>query len=256
MSWIKLRHDIFRDDKIVQLAIVLGKPEPVVVGYCAMVWCWFDEQTDGTAKVTLHWLDNYIGYDGFCARLVEIGWLAPLENGVGYYLPDFHKYCSETRKQRRWKKQQREKSQSVADVQDLSSQCPVNVRAQTKTKTKILEEEDSAREARLEVRWPTVLDNNTHRRNFEQLAIEVRPRRGIPHEMDFVWRVAALAIVEPELISRVLPDCQRKQPESLYAYFRGAVAGYYGFRKGEREAFNRLLRPLPKYPGREVPTDV
>lgn len=110
-DWIKMRTDLADDPKVVRIVSALC-PQNVrivsascpdvlwTVGALHRVWSWFDRFTvDGTvADLSLEWIDNMVGKDGFAAAMISVGWLIQNDNLLS--LPEFDRHNGATAKRR------------------------------------------------------------------------------------------------------------------------------------------------------------
>ncbi len=85
-DWLKMRHDLVDDPAVIALATLDGVADRQhAVGLLHKFWSWADRQSaNGDVSVTQEFLDLFVGARGFCALLIEQGWLNVSEsNGWG-----------------------------------------------------------------------------------------------------------------------------------------------------------------------------
>lgn len=99
-SWLKLRHDLIDAPEIRRLAKSLGVTKDDVLGKLFRCWSWFDRHSHGgrVADETTELVDEIVGFSGFAAALVSVGWLAEHQGGI--VIPNWDRHNSETAKQR------------------------------------------------------------------------------------------------------------------------------------------------------------
>ncbi len=100
LEWIKFELHTSNKPEVWEMAGKLGVDPDAVVGKLLRVWGWFSNQTtDGNApSVTKALLDRDCGVVGFCAAMIEAGWMID-ENGR-IRLPNFDRHNSQTAKTR------------------------------------------------------------------------------------------------------------------------------------------------------------
>lgn len=106
-DWIPIRVDIDDDPSVIAMARKLGIDEKTVVGGLVKFWGWASRHTrDGNApSVTELWIDRYMNCAGWCAAMVEAGWLERVGgqnwlDGGGFSIPNFDRWNSQTAKAR------------------------------------------------------------------------------------------------------------------------------------------------------------
>lgn len=124
-DWIKMRADLFTHPKVVRIASALKadkRPDVLrVVGGLMSVWCLFDAHSvDGQLEgYTPDLVDDQLRWDGFCAAMKAVGWLAYEEGGSSMSLPDFDTHNGQSAKRRAQdadrKREDRKTSASEAD---------------------------------------------------------------------------------------------------------------------------------------------
>lgn len=99
-DWIKVRLDLPRDPSVVRLANTLQLPDTTIIGALVKMWSWWSEQTEnGHADVTLmSWIDEYVGVNGWCEALKQVGWLASEKGDL--IVPNFERHLSKSAKER------------------------------------------------------------------------------------------------------------------------------------------------------------
>ena len=121
-SWIKMRTDLADDPAVIAMAGRLHCNEFMVVGLLHAVWAWADSHTtDGhAASVTAAWLNSRFRCDGLAEAMQAVGWLEL--DAAGLTIPNFDRHNGESAKKRALaaERKRRERSESHADVPDLS----------------------------------------------------------------------------------------------------------------------------------------
>lgn len=99
-DWIKMRADLLTHPKVVRIVSALKADKLRVIGGLHAVWSLFDTHSaDGTLDgYTAEALDDYIGWPGFCAAMVLVGWLE--ENGESLTTPRFDEHNGQSAKRR------------------------------------------------------------------------------------------------------------------------------------------------------------
>ena len=99
-DWIKMRADLLPHPKVVRSVSALKADKLRVIGGLHAVWSLFDTHSaDGTLDgYTAEALDDYIGWPGFCAAMVLVGWLE--ENGESLTTPRFDEHNGQSAKRR------------------------------------------------------------------------------------------------------------------------------------------------------------
>lgn len=100
MGWIKLETHTANKLEIFSIAQELNLEPDAVLGKCCRVWSWFDDNTtDGVTKsVTQVMLDRQCGVTGFCAAMINAGWM--FDDGISLKLPYYDRHNSQTAKSR------------------------------------------------------------------------------------------------------------------------------------------------------------
>ena len=100
MSWLKMRTNLLTDPRVVQVSIAVNKDRVWCVGACYVLWCLADaHSTDGKLRgYTPAIVDELVGYRGFSAALVSVGWL--IESSDGVEIPRFDEHNSKSAKSR------------------------------------------------------------------------------------------------------------------------------------------------------------
>lgn len=100
LEWIKFELHTSNKPEVWEIAGKLGVDPDAVVGKLLRVWGWFSNQTtDGNApSVTKALLDRDCGVVGFCAAMIEAGWM--IEENGRIRLPNFDRHNSQTAKTR------------------------------------------------------------------------------------------------------------------------------------------------------------
>jgi hypothetical protein len=118
-DWIKMRVDLGTSPKVVRIASALRADRLRVIGGLHAVWCLFDvHSTDGRLDgYTLEALDDLIGFPGFGAAMLSVGWLE--DDGASLCMPRFEEHNGKSAKRRAMeterKREARKLSASDAD---------------------------------------------------------------------------------------------------------------------------------------------
>lgn len=116
-DWIKMRVNLQTHPKVVRILSATHADKFRVLGGLHAVWSVFDtHSTDGILiGYTPETLDHIIGWDGFSAALIAVGWLAAEEETL--ILPEFTEHNGQSAKRRaedqKRKKQVRNRPDSV-----------------------------------------------------------------------------------------------------------------------------------------------
>lgn len=99
-DWIKMRADLLTHPKVVRIVSALNADKLRVIGGLHAVWCLFDAHSiDGTLDgYTADALDDHIGWPGFCAAMVKVGWLE--DHGESLATPRFDEHNGQSAKRR------------------------------------------------------------------------------------------------------------------------------------------------------------
>ncbi|GAA4401167.1 hypothetical protein [Quisquiliibacterium transsilvanicum] len=122
-DWIKMRVDLATSPKVVRIASALRADRLRVIGGLHAVWCLFDvHSTDGHLDgYTLDALDELIGFPGFGAAMVAVGWL---EDGGDYLCtPRFDEHNGQSAKRRAMETERKREARklSASDADKLRS---------------------------------------------------------------------------------------------------------------------------------------
>jgi hypothetical protein len=100
-DWIKMRVDLQTHPKVVRILSATGTDKFRVLGGLHAVWSVFDTHSeDGRLKgYTPDTLDHVIGWPGFGAAMMAVGWLAQ-EDGETLVLPEFSEHNGQSAKRR------------------------------------------------------------------------------------------------------------------------------------------------------------
>lgn len=118
-DWIKVRSDLATSPKVVRISSALKADRFRTVGGLHAAWCLFDAHSeDGVlAGYSLSVLDDMIGWQGFSAAMVSVGWL--FVDGENLVLPRFDTHNGQSAKRRAQeadrKRESRKSSASDAD---------------------------------------------------------------------------------------------------------------------------------------------
>ena len=101
MAWIKMRSELQSHPKIVRILSATSSDKFRVVGGLHAVWSVFDQHsTDGTLfGYTPETMDHVIGWIGFSAALLSVGWLS-FDGVQTLALPEFDEHNSKGAKRR------------------------------------------------------------------------------------------------------------------------------------------------------------
>jgi hypothetical protein len=124
-DWIKMRIDLLSHPKIVRILSATKSDKFRVVGGLHAVWSIFDTHSeDGVLNgYSPYALDHVIGWDGFSAALLGVGWLQ--ESDEGLVMPEFEEHNGKSGKRRAEdQKRKRESRKSPEDVRNLSAKKP------------------------------------------------------------------------------------------------------------------------------------
>lgn len=99
-DWIKMGTGLRRHPRTVRVASALNADRLRVVGALHAVWCVFDEHSaDGKlVGYTLSVMDEEIGWPGFSAAMVAVGWLEVADGGL--QVPAYEEHNGPTAKRR------------------------------------------------------------------------------------------------------------------------------------------------------------
>lgn len=115
-DWIKMRADLQTHPKVVRMVSALKADKLRVIGGLHAVWSLFDAHSDdGTLDgYTVEALDDYIGWPGFCAAMIKIGWLE--DNVESLATPRFDEHNGQSAKRRATETQRKRLSRSVPEM--------------------------------------------------------------------------------------------------------------------------------------------
>jgi len=99
-DWIKMRADLLTHPKVVRITSALKADRLRTVGGLMAAWCLFDAHSiDGRLDgYTTSALDDLIGWPGFSAEMVKVGWLEI--NGDSLSTPRFTEHNGQSAKRR------------------------------------------------------------------------------------------------------------------------------------------------------------
>ncbi len=118
-DWIKMRVGLHTHPKVVRMASASKADRLRIVGALHAAWCLFDAHSvDGVLDgYTAEIVDELIGFPGFAAAMISVGWLE--ENGESLVMPGFSEHNGQSAKRRAQdadrKKNVRKASASQAD---------------------------------------------------------------------------------------------------------------------------------------------
>ncbi len=99
-DWIKMRTELRTHPKVVRMSSATGSDKLRVVGGLHSTWCLFDvHSTDGKLEgYSPADIDEHLGFPGFAAAMIAVGWLAFDEKGL--QMPDFESHNGSSAKRR------------------------------------------------------------------------------------------------------------------------------------------------------------
>ncbi|SFB74469.1 hypothetical protein SAMN05216344_102195 [Polaromonas sp. OV174] len=115
-DWIKMRADLLTHPKVVRIVSALKADKLRVIGGLHAVWCLFDaHSSDGTLDgYTSEVLDDYLGWVGFSAAMVKVGWLE--DDGESLSTPRFDEHNGQSAKRRATETQRKREARKEPDV--------------------------------------------------------------------------------------------------------------------------------------------
>lgn len=119
-DWIKMRHNLDTDYRVIEIASTLGMAELHVIGCLWKLWTWADSHTlDGNAiRVTSVTLDRFTGVTGFSDALRKVGWLDGRDGALSF--PRFAEHNGQTAKKRAETKERVAKHRNAKSVTDVT----------------------------------------------------------------------------------------------------------------------------------------
>lgn len=120
-DWIKMRIDLQSHPKIVRILSATQSDKFRAIGGLHAVWSIFDTHSeDGVLNgYSAKTLDHIIGWDGFSAAMISVGWM--VETPQGLEMPEFEEHNGKSAKRRAEdQKRKRESRKCPQNVQDLS----------------------------------------------------------------------------------------------------------------------------------------
>ena len=114
-DWIKFELATLDKPEVVMIAEELAIDQDAVIGKLLRFWGWCDQQSrDGRdIKVTESFLDRLTFEVGFCAALINVGWLHKDDTGFG--LPNFDRHNGKPAKSRALGTRNKQKSRQCRD---------------------------------------------------------------------------------------------------------------------------------------------
>jgi hypothetical protein len=136
-DWIKMRIDLQSHPKIVRILSATDSDKFRAIGGLHAVWSIFDTHSeDGVLNgYSAKTLDHVIGWEGFSAAMIAVGWM--IETPQGLVMPEFDEHNGKSAK-RRAEDQKRKRE---------SRKCPQNVREESfelRTREEKRREEDKS----------------------------------------------------------------------------------------------------------------
>lgn len=125
-DWIKMRCELQTHPKIVRILSATRSDKFRVIGGLHSVWSVFDAHSvDGVLfGYTPETLDHVIGWDGFAAAMIAVGWLA-FDGAETLSLPEFGEHNGQSAKRRaedqKRKRNDRKSGSSPKSVRNLSA---------------------------------------------------------------------------------------------------------------------------------------
>jgi hypothetical protein len=115
-DWIKMSTDLRTHPKVVRIASALKADRLRVVGGLHAVWCLFDAHSeDGSLDgYSLEALDDLLGWPGFSAAMVDVGWIEESPQGID--LPRFENHNGQSAKRRAQETERKRMARAVADL--------------------------------------------------------------------------------------------------------------------------------------------
>lgn len=115
-DWIKMRADLLTHPKVVRIVSALKADKLRVIGGLHAVWCLFDAHSiDGTLDgYTSDALDDHIGWPGFCAAMVKVGWLE--DHGESLATPRFDEHNGQSAKRRATETQRKRMAREIPEM--------------------------------------------------------------------------------------------------------------------------------------------
>jgi hypothetical protein len=113
-DWIKMRMDLATSPKVVRMSSALRTDRLHIIGGLHAVWCLFDvHSADGHLDgYTLQALDDLIGFPGFGAAMVAVGWLS--DDGDSLCTPRFDEHNGQSAKRRATETERKRESRKVS----------------------------------------------------------------------------------------------------------------------------------------------
>lgn len=113
-DWIKMRVDLATSPKVVRIASALRADRLRVVGGLHAVWCLFDVHSmDGRLDgYTTEALDELIGFPGFSAAMIAVGWLE--DGGDCLVTPRFDEHNGQSAKRRAMETERKREARKVS----------------------------------------------------------------------------------------------------------------------------------------------
>lgn len=113
-DWIKMRVDLATSPKVVRISSALRADRLRVIGGLHAVWCLFDvHSADGRLHgYTLEALDDLIGFPGFGAAMLAVGWLD--DDGESLCTPRFEEHNGQSAKRRAMETERKREARKVS----------------------------------------------------------------------------------------------------------------------------------------------
>ncbi len=113
-DWIKMRADLHTHPKVVRMMSALKADKLRVIGGLHAVWCLFDAHTDDGQLdgYSPEVMDEYLGWNGFSAAMIAIGWL--INNGESLSMPEFDEHNGQCAKRRAQETQRKREARKMS----------------------------------------------------------------------------------------------------------------------------------------------
>lgn len=115
-DWIKMRSGLQTHPKVVRIMSALKADRLRVIGGLHAVWCLFDEHSaDGTLDgYTTEAIDSMIGWPGFAASMMAVGWLE--QNSESLTTPRFSEHNGQSAKRRAQESERKRAARESAET--------------------------------------------------------------------------------------------------------------------------------------------
>lgn len=225
-DWIKMRSNLRRHPKVVRLASALNADRLRVVGGLHAVWCLFDEHSeDGClCGYTPAAIDDEIGWAGFCAQLIAIGWVDS-DGNDGLSLPEFDTHNGASAKRRAMEADRKRAERAAASEHPQSVGSSSALHADTKRTREEKRRGEKKEEGKPRVARPT-LDGVSPELLADYLKVRTAKRAGPLTE-------TAVAGLEREA-SKAGITLEQAVTACVEFGWQGFNAGWYAERQGSQ----------------------